>query len=147
MERSAGGVVVRTRGDGFEVALAEQDDRNRGQRLVRLPKGHLEAGETAEQAAVREVAEETGLRARVVAPLGDTAYRYHEKALGRTVSKVVHVFLMAWEGGAGHPADGEMARVFWVPLGDAARRLAYEGERAMVRRASALLTSGDPPRL
>lgn len=145
-ETSAGGVVVRVQSTGAEVALAEQHDRNRGRQTTRLPKGHLEPGETAEQAAVREVAEEVGLTAAVVSRLGETAYTYLEAADGRAVAKVVHFFLMRWQGGSGHPADGEMTRVFWLPIDEAIKALDFEGEREMVRRALALLRSEQPPR-
>lgn len=146
-ERSAGGVVVRRGAEALEVALAEQHDRNRRERTVRLPKGHLEPGESDEAAALREVEEETGLRARVLARLTDVTYRYHEREDDRWVDKRVVFFLMAYEGGDPRPADGEMDRVYWTPLEDAAACLAFETERQVVGEALALLESANPPRL
>lgn len=147
LEVSAGGVVVRRGARGLEVALALQDDRNSGERTVRLPKGHLDPGESAEQAALREVEEEVGLTARIIAPLGEVAYRYFEESREVTVSKRVHFFLMSWQSGHGHAADGEMAGVFWVALHEAAERLSYETECDVVGRAHALLESEHPPAL
>ncbi len=144
-ELSAGGVVVRAAAEGLEVALAEQDDRNTRERTVRLPKGHLDPGETAEEAALREVEEEIGLTARIVAPLGEVRYAYFEESRELMISKVVHFFLMSWQSGHGHAADGEMARVFWTPLDEAADRLSFETERDVVQRARTLLESDDPP--
>lgn len=127
--------------------MAEQRDRNLGHETVRLPKGHLEVGETLEEAASREVAEEVGVRARVLAPLSDVAYRYVEQSDGREVAKRVHFFLMAYEDGDARPVDGEMTGVAWRPLAEAERVLTFDSERAVVARARALLDSADPPRL
>lgn len=142
-ERSAGGVVTRRGPGGFEVALGEQIDPVRGERLVRLPKGHIDPGESDEQAALREVAEEIGVRARIRVPLGELAYTYFEPRRGVRVAKHVRFFLMDWLEGEARPLDGEMKAVFWEPVADAARRLHYEGEREMVRRAVKLLGSRD----
>lgn len=124
--------VTGQKGSSLEVALGEQRDRLTGERGVRLPKGHLDPGETPEQAALREVAEETGLEARLVAPLGSVSYRYREGA--GEVDKHVHFFLMEWVGG--EPAgDGELDRVFWCPLESAERELRFATERAVLARA------------
>lgn len=140
-ERSAGGVVTRRGPGGFEVALAEQIDRVHGERMVRLPKGHIDPGESDEQAALREVAEEIGVRARIRAPLGELAYSFFEPKRGGRVAKRVRFFLMEWLDGEALPLDGEMEAVCWAPAADAAQRLHYEGEREMVRRAVKLLLS------
>ena len=142
---SAGGVVVRPAGDGHEVALAEQIDWNTQERTVRLPKGHLEDGETLEAAALREVEEEVGLRGRIVGRLSDVSYRFWHRAESRYVPKRVVFFLMMLESGDGHPADGEMETVFWTDFETAAQRLSFDGERAVVAEARALLASSDPP--
>ncbi len=75
-ETSSGGVVFRRAAGRFEAVIGECRDRRTGVEQVRLPKGHPDAGESLEQAALREVSEETGLTARVVAPLGDASYSY-----------------------------------------------------------------------
>jgi 8-oxo-dGTP pyrophosphatase MutT (NUDIX family) len=133
-ETSAGGVVVRRRGGRIEVALAEQRDRVSGERTRRLPKGKPERGETLEQTALREVAEETGLTARVIAPLGAQDYVYRD-AGGERVAKRVHFFLMELVAGEAHPRDGEMERIHWCPLEEAGPALTFETERAAVARA------------
>ena len=133
-ETSAGGLVVdRNRG---AAALIGRLDR-RGRLLWSLPKGHIEAGETAEQAAVREVEEETGIIGRVVAPLGTIDFWF--VADGRRVHKTVHHFLLRAIGGALSDADIEVTEVAWVPLEELSSRLAYADERALVERAPALL--------
>jgi ADP-ribose pyrophosphatase YjhB (NUDIX family) len=146
-EISAGGLVVRRGHDRVEVLIARQHDRNRGELTGRLPKGHLDPGETNEEAALREVREEVGVEARIVAPLGEVAYVFHEEREGIRIAKTVHFYLMAWERGEARPADGEMQSVAWVPIAEAAAGLTFESERDVVARAQGLLESAHPPRL
>ena len=122
----------------IEVALGEQRDRISGALNVRLPKGKLDAAETPEQAALREVHEETGLRARVIEPLGSVSYTYTTKR-GKAVPKEVHFFLMELAQGAAGEPDGEFGRVFWCPLAEAAGRLSFATERDVLERARAAL--------
>lgn len=105
-----------------------------------LPKGHLEDGETPEDAAVREIEEETGIRGRVVGSLGTIDYWF--SAEGRRVHKLVHHYLLEAIGGTlsteGDP-DQEAIDVAWVPLTELAATLAFPNERKIVREASARL--------
>jgi 8-oxo-dGTP pyrophosphatase MutT (NUDIX family) len=134
-ETSAGGVVLRSTGPVPEVALAEQIDRNSRSRTVRLPKGKPDPGESLEQTALREVLEETGLSAEITGSLGQVIYRYFEQDEGRHVNKRVHFFLMRCLGGDIGQRDGEMERVYWVPLHEAAQRVTFETEREILERA------------
>lgn len=104
-----------------------------GSRVLGLPKGHLDPGETAEQAAQREVAEETGVQAELIEPLGDVRYRYDRR--GRRVDKAVRFYLFSYRSGDVADHDHEIEEARWLPMAEAARRLTYEGEREMVRRA------------
>ena len=117
-------------------ALIGRKDR-RGRLLWSLPKGHIEAGESAEQAAVREVAEETGIAGRIVGRLGTIDFWF--MAEGRRVHKTVHHYLLVAESGELSDSDVEVAAVAWVPLEELGTRLAYEDERALVARAPELL--------
>jgi 8-oxo-dGTP pyrophosphatase MutT (NUDIX family) len=133
-ETSAGGLVV-----DLELNLAALIGRldRRGTLLWSLPKGHLEDGETAEQAAVREVREETGIDGEVVRGLGDIDYWFVVE--NRRVHKTVHHFLLAAVGGELSDEDVEVTEVAWVPLGELDQLLAYTDERRLVRRAVRLL--------
>jgi ADP-ribose pyrophosphatase YjhB (NUDIX family) len=136
-ETSAGGLVVdETVAGEPRAALIGRLDR-RGRLLWSLPKGHVEAGETAADTAVREVAEETGITGRVVAPLGTIDFWF--VAGGRRVHKTVHHFLLLAQGGELSDADVEVEQVEWVPLEQLAGRLAYADERRLVEHAAALL--------
>ena len=135
-EISAGGIVVDRSGGRPLVALIGRKDR-RGRLLWSLPKGHLEAGETAREAAVREVEEETGIRGRVLAELGTIDYWF--VADGRRIHKTVHHYLLEADGGELSDEDVEVDEVAWVPLGELRERLAYAGERRLAETAATLL--------
>jgi deoxyribose-phosphate aldolase len=87
IERAAGGLVLRKAWPGFQVLLIHDRYGH-----VSFPKGHLESGETWEDAAVREILEETGIKSRILSPLGDVEYPIKRKEL--TVRKQVHLFLL-----------------------------------------------------
>jgi 8-oxo-dGTP pyrophosphatase MutT (NUDIX family) len=119
-----------------EGALIGRLDR-RGRLRWSLPKGHVELGETTEQAAVREVAEETGISGRITARLGSVEYTF--TAEGRRIHKRVHHFLMEAVAGELSDADIEVTEVAWVPMDQMPGRLAYAGERRLAERAAQLL--------
>lgn len=102
-------------------------------------QGTHRAGETTEQAAVREVAEETGICGRITASLGSVDYTF--VAAGRLVHKRVHHFLLEAVDGELSDDDIEVTEVAWVPLADLDARLAYAGERRLARRAVELLAA------
>jgi 8-oxo-dGTP pyrophosphatase MutT (NUDIX family) len=104
-----------------------------GRRVVGLPKGHLDGDETPEQAARREVAEETGVQADLVDDLGKVTYTYERQ--GRRVEKVVRFYLFEYRSGDVADHDHEIEEARWVPLREAEDELSYPGERAVVRRA------------
>jgi 8-oxo-dGTP pyrophosphatase MutT (NUDIX family) len=135
-ETSAGGLVVDRTGGRPRAAINGRLDR-RGRLLWSLPKGHLEAGESAEDAAVREVEEETGIRGRVVAPLGTIDYWF--VAEDRRIHKTVHHYLLEASGGELSDEDIEVDEVAWVPLDELRERLAYAGERRLADTAAGLL--------
>ncbi|MET0740805.1 MAG: NUDIX hydrolase [Candidatus Nanopelagicales bacterium] len=135
-ETSAGGMVVDLRSPARKVALIGRHDR-RGRLVWSLPKGHIEPGETAEVAAAREVAEETGISGRLIAPLG--TIRFWFMAPDRRIHKTVHHFLLEATSHELSDADIEVVEVAWVPLDELAGRLAYADERQLVGVAQELL--------
>ena len=135
-EISAGGVVYRRDGEEIEVVLASRRTR-RGELAWGLAKGGIEEGESHEEAAVREVKEETGYDAEIEASLGDTRYFYVWE--DTRIRKTVHFFLMRCTGGDPDDRDDEMEDVRWFPLDRALKRAAYRGEREVLGRAADLL--------
>jgi 8-oxo-dGTP pyrophosphatase MutT (NUDIX family) len=129
-EFSAGGVVVR---DGAVAVIVPVKRGSGGQRVLGLPKGHPDGDETAEQAATREIREETGLSAELIEPLGETHYYYDRR--GRSRAKRVAFFLFEYRAGSLEDHDHEIEEARWMALEQAADELTYEGEREMVRRA------------
>jgi 8-oxo-dGTP pyrophosphatase MutT (NUDIX family) len=145
-EISAGVVLVRRmRGRHWVAALRP---RGRPPGTWALPKGLVDPGESPEATALREAYEETGVRARLGPKLGDVRYVYSWQ--GERIFKVVSFYLAFAQGGrigalpAG--AQAEVAEARWIPLEDAPRLLAYQGERAMAERASELLAAPNSPR-
>ena len=135
-EFSAGGLVVRRfRGRPFVAAV-----RVKGGTVLALPKGHIDRGETAADAAAREVREEAGIDAALVEKLGDVRYWYQRD--GSRVLKVVSFYLFRYRSGSVRNHDHEVDSAEWVPLADAPRLLAYRGEREMAEAAMAALQRG-----
>jgi 8-oxo-dGTP pyrophosphatase MutT (NUDIX family) len=131
-EFSAGGVVLR---DGEVVVIVPTRRAADGSRVLALPKGHVDGGETPIEAATREVREETGIIAEPIAELGETRYWYRRD--GRTVGKSVAFFLFDHVGGDTADHDDEVEEVRWMPIARAERELTHVAEREMVSLAMA----------
>ncbi len=135
-EFSAGGLVVDLAGDVPRGVLIGRTDRQ-GRLLWSLPKGHIEDGETAEQAALREVHEETGIAGEILAELGVIDFWF--VAEGRRIHKTVRHYLMRRVSGELSDADYEVDEVAWVPLPEIRGQLAYPDERGLMETAGRLL--------
>lgn len=135
IETSAGGVVMRA--DGAVIAIVPRRRAGDGSKVLGLPKGHLDPGESALQAAVREVREEAGVEVEPIAEIGEVGYTYaHE---GRPIPKRVIYHLFGYISGDIADHDHEVEQVRWMPAGEAAASLTYAGEREMVQRARELM--------
>ena len=143
-EFSAGGVVVRRmRGRWWAAVVRPRRDDHRPQ-VWALPKGLIDEGERGLETAIREVYEETGLRAAGERKLGDVRYVYTWD--GERIFKVVSFFLLRAKGGRiGVLPPGmeiEVAEARWVPLDDAPSILSYGGEKQIARKALEVLAEG-----
>ena len=132
-QTSAGGVVYRRGGRGTEVALISVGEEERWQ----LPKGLVGRNESPEEAALREVREETGLECEIVSPLETVEYWYFSKGSARRVRfhKRVHFYLMRYLSGDTEGHDDEVNEARWVESEDAAAMLAFKGERKALEEA------------
>lgn len=161
-EISAGGVVLHPSPEGWEIAVIEPQKeppaafpviiakKTSQKMLLALPKGLVDPGETPEQTAIREVFEETGIAASPIAKLGDIKYAY-VRAWGdkQRVFKIVSFYLLRYDSGRIDEIAAEMRievkRALWIPLADSVRKLAYRGEKDIVRKAQEYLEKHQVP--
>ena len=139
---SAGGIVVRFV-DGQPQLVIGSRKRERDGRTWTLPKGTPKRGETTEETALREVAEETGLEVRITGPLDSIEYWFVQS--GTRIHKTVHYFLMEPVGGSLDQHDHEFDEVRWIDVAEAGTVLTFETERALVAHARDLLAEVDRP--
>ncbi len=137
-EYSAGGIVLRPGKDGrWDVLLIATHEGGRWS----LPKGHVEEGESEAEAAVREVREETGIDAEVIAPIDTVDYWYRWKGPEGSVliHKRVTYFLMRYVSGDVRNHGWEVDEARWFPLEEALQTVTYRDERELIRKAAAMI--------
>ena len=135
-EISAGGLVIDQNGKkGLLIGRIDHKDPS-GQRILwSLPKGHIEEGETPEIAALREVAEETGIESAIERSLGVIDFWF--MAGGNRIHKTVHHYLFRETGGVLAPQESEVDEVGWFPLSEIIELLAYPDEKKLIARTGA----------
>ena len=148
--------MVRPAPGGWEVAVIQPQRKQSqgvkpstksGKTVIALPKGLVDPGETAEQAALREVREETGITGRLLTKLTDIKYVY-VRSWGdkQRIFKIVSFYLLQYEAGTIDDIASSMRievnRALWIPLEEAGQRLTYRGEREAARRAEEYLALG-----
>jgi 8-oxo-dGTP pyrophosphatase MutT (NUDIX family) len=158
-EISAGGVVIRQQDGEWWMAaiepagvpasdpkLSKRAGQKKSKTLFCLPKGLVDPGEKAMDAALREVREETGITATLVTKLADIKYMYIRSwGDGERVFKIVSFYLLRYESGQiNHISEAmrvEVARASWIRLADAPKLLAYKGEKQMAKQALEYVTA------
>lgn len=133
---SAGGLVIDTTGKlGLLIGRRDQKDASGKRILWSLPKGHIEEGETPEQAALREVQEETGIESAIEKSLGVIDFWF--MAGGKRIHKTVHHYLFRESGGLLAAQESEVDEVGWFPLSQIIELLAYPDEKKLIARTNA----------
>jgi len=140
-ERSAGGLVLRRANGSYEGLLIGRSTP----RIWSFPKGHVEPSETIEEAAVREVAEETAIHAAIIEKLSDIRYWFYANKIKH--SKVVHFFLMRYLRGTPAPQAGEVDETAWIPLDELLGVLTHLNERRLVGMAQRIVGERQPSEL
>lgn len=136
-EVSAGGLVIDFTGtQGLLIGRIDLKDTARTRLLWSLPKGHIEIGETPEEAALREVMEETGIESQISRSLGIIDFWF--MAGGKRIHKTVHHYLFREVGGVLAPQITEVDEVAWFPLHEIIERLAYPDEKKLIARSGDL---------
>jgi len=134
-EVSAGGLVIDTSGTmGLLIGRYDHKDASGKRVLWSLPKGHIEEGETPEQAAIREVAEETGITSSITKSLGVIDFWF--MAGGKRIHKTVHHFMFIEVGGTLLAQESEVDEVSWFPLAEIVDRLAYPDEKKLIAKSA-----------
>jgi 8-oxo-dGTP pyrophosphatase MutT (NUDIX family) len=140
-ERSAGGLVLKSeRGQYYGLVIGRATPR-----IWSLPKGHIEPNESIEGAATREVSEETGIQATIIAKLSDIRYWFYANKSKH--SKIVHFFLMRYVSGEPQPQEGEVDEVLWVVLEELADILTHVNERRLIEIAQNIVNEKAPTAL
>ena len=135
-EVSAGGLVVDVSGKlGLLIGRRDLKDTTGKRILWSLPKGHIEEGETPEEAALREVQEETGIVSVIEKSLGVIDFWF--MAGGKRIHKTVHHYLFRENGGILAAQESEVDEVAWFPLSEIVERLAYPDEKKLIARTNA----------
>jgi 8-oxo-dGTP pyrophosphatase MutT (NUDIX family) len=157
-EFSAGGVVLRRMSGGWHIAAIEPQKEGSGmppaigrrkvarKAVLALPKGLVDEGEKPDQTALREVREETGITASLISKLADIKYVYVRAwGDGERVFKIVSFYLLRYQSGRINDISADMRvevhHALWLPLAGAEEKLAYSGERQVVRKALEYVTS------
>jgi mutator protein MutT len=133
-EVSAGGLVIDFSGTrGLLIGRIDHKDASRQRLLWSLPKGHIESGETPEQAAIREVQEETGITSEITKSIGVIDFWF--MAGGKRIHKTVHHFIFKEVSGELTPQITEVDEVSWFPLSEIVGRLAYPDEKKLIAKS------------
>lgn len=135
---SSGGVIFRRYDGSIEVAMVAV----KGGNVWCLPKGLIDKGEVPEKTAIREVAEETGLKGRIIEKLGEITYWYYIKEENIKCRKTVHFFLMEYEGGDVSNHDWEVDDASWFLIDEALKKASYRGEKEIIEKARKKLIDG-----
>jgi 8-oxo-dGTP pyrophosphatase MutT (NUDIX family) len=138
-QRSAGGVAFRRGEAGIEIVLVAVGPQGRWQ----LPKGIIDAGETPETTALREVREEAGIETELIGPLDTIEYWYFGGRGAERVRyhKYVQLFLLKYRSGDVRNHDHEVDEARWVAIGEAKGMLTYRSERRVVAKAEAMIAA------
>jgi 8-oxo-dGTP pyrophosphatase MutT (NUDIX family) len=137
LQFSAGGVAFRKRGGRIQVALISVGESNRWQ----LPKGLVDKGESTENAALREVREETGIDAVITERIDKVEYWYVSKEEGNPVRyhKFVYFYLLRYSSGDVRNHDHEVNEARWFDIDDAINRLAFDNEKKIMEKAKEMI--------
>jgi 8-oxo-dGTP diphosphatase len=133
-EFSSGGIVYK---DDHFLLVENARMKNPEEKWWGFPKGHLEEGESTEEAAIREVEEETGIKAEIVEKIGQSKYVITKN--NQKIFKVVTIFLMKYVAGEPKAQIGEVSDVIWLPYEEAFKKLTYPGDKDLLKKAKELM--------
>ena len=138
-EFSSGGVVYRKEKNGILwLVTRSMPSKEYPQAVWRFPKGWIDEGETTEAAALREVREEGGVEAKIIQKIETIKYFFTTPDKNK-ILKFVTFYLMEWQEDLPEGFDGETSEIAWLNYEEADKKLAYNGEKQMLKKAEELL--------
>ncbi len=130
---SAGGVVFKKEEGKTKILLIRNYKKDKDVNYWGFPKGHLDPGETSKDAAVREVEEETGIKAKILEKVDSSKYFYFWE--GEKTLKTVAIFLMEYESGQLNAQQSEVAEAVWFSPEEALETVTFENEKKILQKA------------
>lgn len=140
-EHSAGGIVYKIDNDGIKIAVIYREFHQDWT----LPKGHLEEGESPEQAAIREVKEEVGLDTNIIKHIGYSIYRFTDRKKQELIQKKVDYFLMELVKDNNQIQESEVDKLEWLPFMKAIDRLSFNRDQDLVKQCIAEISQLTKP--
>lgn len=140
-EFSAGGIIFKLVGQTPQVLLIKNAAlRDPTKAYWGFPKGHLEQGESEDQAALREVKEETGIEAEILEKIDDEHYFFTHPKKG-TISKNVTIFLMKYISGEAKAQESELLELGWFSIDEAMNKLSFKTDKKLLQKAQEIITN------
>ncbi|MDD5424455.1 MAG: NUDIX hydrolase [Candidatus Omnitrophica bacterium] len=143
LQFSAGGVVYRKSGNGLEIVILTRG----GGKVFCLPKGKIAKQETPEQAALREIREETGLTGVIEKEIGKIKYSFDLPEEEIVINKTVTFFLVRYVSGDTKDHDTDAEDVSWLSIKEALKIMTYPSERQIVEKSGTVLRLAQEPSL